>query len=270
MFTSIILELGPEGHAKFFGDHLHAWFMREVANRDPAIADRLHAPVRGKPFTVWAGPRFTLDHAGVTRDDSDTLYWLRITSVDANLSAILPRLALGPTAASVTLGESVFKRVRVLDDPNVHRWTGAADPKTLWARWMNGQQPRGRVQFRFLSPTAFSRGRGSTTLFPVAHLVFRSLIKTWNENVEPKIGDDLAEELVTAAQEESHALQTVPPLQFKSHRLKGFIGVCEYSAGARSSPEAARLLHLLADFAFFAGVGLKRTMGMGQVIAETI
>jgi CRISPR-associated endoribonuclease Cas6 len=56
------------------------------------------------------------------------------------------------------------------------------------------------------------------------------------------------------------------PVRFSTHRLRGFVGECTYTANANDE-RARRVLHLLADFAFFAGVGMKRTMGMGQVIA---
>ena len=46
---------------------------------------------------------------------------------------------------------------------------------------------------------------------------------------------------------------------------KWFVGSCEYSVGRRGSADHRRFLRLLAEFAFYAGVGLRTTMGMGQV-----
>jgi len=54
-----------------------------------------------------------------------------------------------------------------------------------------------------------------------------------------------------------------------ARRLKGFVGDCEYSCGPRAADQSRRLLHLLSEFSFFAGVGLERTMGMGQVVGES-
>lgn len=270
MFTSLLLELAATRPVDVIGDHMHGWLLSDqVAPRDPELFDRLHAPVRGKPFTVWLGPRFALGPAGVSQEESESVHWLRVTSIDSRLSALLPEIASSAEVEVVTLGTTQFRRLQVLENGQ-HPWTGTLDPKELWSRWMAGPPPCGRVRLRFLSPTTFAKGRGSTTLFPVASLVFRSLLKTWNENVTPVIGVQAVAELLQAVQEESHDLHTVPPLRFQSHQLKGFVGVCEYSCGAKSSEESRRLLHLLADFAFFAGVGLKRTMGMGQVIGESV
>jgi CRISPR-associated endoribonuclease Cas6 len=268
VFASLIFDLEPDGPVEFIGDHLHGWFIGLVKARDAALANRLHAPVRGKPFTLWAGPRFSLGQAGMSRDATDLGYWLRITSVDLTLTTLLARFATAPETRVVFLGRSRFKRVATFADADQHAWTGVATAKDLWATNMAGPQRRGRVRLSFLSPTAFSRGRSSTTLLPIGQLVFRSLIKTWNENTVPTIDDALEAELLGVIQEEAHEIHSVSPLRFQDHKLKGFVGSCEYSCGRKSSEDARRLLHLLSDFAFFAGVGLKRTMGMGQVIGE--
>jgi CRISPR/Cas system endoribonuclease Cas6 (RAMP superfamily) len=45
----------------------------------------------------------------------------------------------------------------------------------------------------------------------------------------------------------------------------GYVGTIEYLAAKHADPLALRVFHLLADYAFFAGVGYHTTMGMGQV-----
>jgi len=141
--------------------------------------------------------------------------------------------------------------------------------------WMTGPLPTGRVRLRFVSPTAFSktsreRRNRATTLFPRADLAFESLLRIWNKNVTQRIDDGLRRALLEVVQEEAHELRTVPPVRFDRHRLKGFVGFCEYSCGQNPSDDARRLISLMADFAYFSGVGLKRTMGMGQVIGEIL
>lgn len=270
MFASVVLEIEPRGRVDFIGDHLHGWFIGELARHNQALADRVHAGTSGKPFSLWAGHRFTLDVSGVSRDETDPVHWLRLTSVIPELTAFLTTLAAEPPT-TIDLGSSRFDVRRTLARREDHRWTGTARPDEMWARWMTSASlPRGRVSLTFLSPTSFSKGQHSTTLLPVAPLVFRSLVTTWNKNVTPRIDDETSAALLDAVQEESHDLHTVPPLRFASHQLKGFVGVCEYSCGSKASDASRRLLHLLADFAFFAAVGLKRTMGMGQVVGESV
>jgi CRISPR-associated endoribonuclease Cas6 len=52
-------------------------------------------------------------------------------------------------------------------------------------------------------------------------------------------------------------------LRFRRSPQVGFVGQVTY--GLMAENEAARCqLNALADFAFYAGVGIKTTMGMGQ------
>ena len=46
------------------------------------------------------------------------------------------------------------------------------------------------------------------------------------------------------------------------------IGAVGWARYRFSNPEQARIASILAHYAFFAGVGRKTTMGMGQVILE--
>jgi CRISPR-associated endoribonuclease Cas6 len=57
-------------------------------------------------------------------------------------------------------------------------------------------------------------------------------------------------------------------LHFPKHKQKGFVGICSYLV--RQEAEESAQLTALAEFARYAGVGSKTTMGMGQVRAEDI
>ena len=119
----------------------------------------------------------------------------------------------------------------------------------------------------FHTPTAFSsNARNVTSLFPTPELVFRSLGRRWNVYAG-SCGTIAAERLdeLCAALRVMHYSLTTRSVRLAPHMTtKGFVGTCEYSVG-RTTPEQRRLLRLLAGFAFFAGVGLRTTMGMGQV-----
>jgi CRISPR-associated endoribonuclease Cas6 len=137
---------------------------------------------------------------------------------------------------------------------------------------MEGGALPGRVRLGFASPTAFDSGKGNI-LFPEPSLVFRSLWEKWNAHAPWEIGGDILTELVGAARVEAHRLHTQPvklKLDGKLRFFKGFVGWCEFSTGPKASPEVQRVLHLLADFAFYAGVGSKTTMGMGQAAALSL
>ena len=154
------------------------------------------------------------------------------------------------------------------------------------------------LTLEFRSPTAFSDGQRAwgkrMHLFPDADRLFDRLARVWNAWAPPTLAlDPLAiqaytREWVAVAQ---HDLCT-RTLHFDRHAQIGFVGCCTYglmdvgrtpqrrgveaspgevatphdlatkTAGADLTP--ARALHLLAVFAFYAGIGQKTTMGMGQ------
>lgn len=113
------------------------------------------------------------------------------------------------------------------------------------------------IQLNFLSPTSFKKEKHIQP-FPLPELVFNSLLRRWNH----------------FAPEELH----LPPIEWtaltsafelKTHVLKLEAGTEIGSQGWVKyyfpEPEQAKIASTLAQFAFYAGVGRKTTMGMGQV-----
>lgn len=279
MLTAVLFELAPapgdSGRRTVDGRHVHGWFLDQVARFDHDLAAAYHADKGHKPFTLWAGPRFALGPRGITRDRRDhDYYWLRLTGLDPAVGTVLAALCDQPP--DVTLGRRRFRITGVFTGGNQHAWTGSARVEQLLNLW-SSVTPNGRVRLRFLSPTAFAGGtrhdpdrQNITQLLPTGSLVFESLIRHWlaqwpglEGHVDPV--SVAAPDLLRLVREEAYELKTVPPVEY---RRKGFIGTCEYSVGPRAPADVRRAVHVLADFAFFAGVGLKTTMGMGQVVCE--
>ncbi len=160
-----------------------------------------------------------------------------------------------------------------------------------------------QLGLEFRSPTAFSDGQVAwgkrMHLFPDPDRVFDRLARVWNEWAPPALALDVlalqayARKWVAVAH---HDLET-RLFHFDRYSQVGFTGQCLYrlmdarpraragkiapkEAGQRDgatpdgSPEPpatvgaglapAQALHLLAQFAFYAGVGQKTAMGMGQ------
>ncbi len=184
---------------------------------------------------------------------------------------------------------------------------GAAEPvpqPTAWAGYatyeglIEGARSRslatteGRsIGLEFRSPTAFSDGQLAwgkrMHLFPDADRVFDRLARVWNAWAPAALALDAravqtyAREWVAVANFDLHTRL----LHFDRHAQLGFTGRCVYALMERErqqpAPDAthatgepigaglsgAQALHLLASFAFYAGIGQKTTMGMGQARA---
>ncbi len=266
--ASILMELrrtaGPE--VEIQGQEVHGWFFRTLQRLEPKTAAALHATGRRKPFTLWAGPPFCTTPDGVfaAGDDPDAC-WLRVTVLDPAVAPLVDRaLRLD---REIRFGTTIFRILSATADAAAHPWAALASYDAL-SRDTAGSPPV-RVRLRFLTPTAFS-GDAAPTLFPVARLVFTSLARSWNAHSGRPLPAAVEQDLLSRVHEQAHAVATPPPTVLGRYFVNGFVGDCEYGLGGNASIEARRALNLLTRYAFFCGVGLKRTMGMGQVIGEPI
>ena len=121
-----------------------------------------------------------------------------------------------------------------------------------------------QVTLVFESPTAF-RSQGRTVLFPTSRLVFGSLLSRWNSYAPLPLDTALLEPLEMGIDVDRYTLQTQMQ-DFGRYQLQvGFVGQCTFGVRKDVATEVVWGMLLLAAFAFFAGVGYRTTMGMGQV-----
>ena len=142
-------------------------------------------------------------------------------------------------------------------------WPGHADPAELLAR----AQGVNAITLFFASPTTFRRGDINLPL-PVPRLVFQSLYEKWQHFCPHlPLKEDLLDFIDQNLFPAEYDLQTNMVNFGKNAMYVGFTGRCTFGLKQRTIqtyPEHARQVDLLASFAFYAGVGQKTTMGMGQ------
>lgn len=243
---------------------MHGWFFRTLQRIDAPRAAELHATGRRKPFTLWAGPPFRVAPDGVFAvDDDPDACWLRVTVLDPTVSPLVERVL--SLDREIRFGTTIFRVASATADAASHPMADCSSYGAVLSE--TSRHASGRVRFRFLTPTAFA-GDAGPTLFPIARLVFTSLARSWKEHSGLPLAGEV--ELLERVHEQAHAVATPPPTVLGRYFINGFVGDCEYGLGRKTSIEARRALHLLTRYAFFSGVGLKTTMGMGQVIGEDV
>lgn len=205
-----------------------------------------------------------------------------------------PTLQVGSGLPKIRLGNAHFDVVEAMTAPSVREkrgmlnWSSHATYSDLVERAQSLDATKGdvrEIELEFRSPTAFSNGqRGGGKqmhLFPDLDRVFDSLARSWNTWTPAVYAIDVQallaymHEWVTIASYDLHT-QTA---HFDRTTQSGFMGRCVYvlleagQASRRSSRQAVEVgaglspvqtLHLLSEFAFYAGVGYKTAMGMGQ------
>ena len=268
MLTSLHLTLTPTAPVTlpaWLGRATHAWFLESVQQRNPALAAELHEPNQERPFTVsdlW-GPG--LERQGQNKLTPGTAYSLRVTGCRADISNLLGGLAAEPPA-TIRLLDHPFRVQTATTDPDVSRWAGQTSYAALAQTHMLAKEQPSQLTLHFASPTVF-RSNDAYLPLPLPRLVFEGLARQWNNLSTVTIADEVvryAEECLLISR---YRLQTERVDRGQRGGFPGFTGSCTYAFNVRDRYWMG-LIHLLADFAFYAGVGKQTAMGLGQVKGE--
>lgn len=225
---------------------LHGAFFHLVRDWDSMAATDLHGAAN-KPFTMGAtgnvrihgmaeGQEWAFDVSGLT---------------DAANLAIDRAFAKG---AIVPLGRSAHRIVNVAMKESATFEelveTGFADS------WM-------KMSLEALSPTSFRR-LGRQILLPDPGLVFGTLQRRWSEfsTVTPdtSLMERWPEDVLVTQFNVRTAVET-----FDRYKIIGFVGRVDYGIRTEAPQYMRGWFRALAQFARFAGLGYKTTMGMGRV-----
>jgi len=263
---SIVLTIRPERVATLPG-HLgraaHAAFLALVAERDAALAEALHESDEARPFTCspLMGGRVAGRALTVSPEHS---YWLRFTSVQPSLSALLADFTRCPPQR-LELEGCTFAVEGCTSRAEEHGWAGESDYDALAGPPLGFAGPvPSRWRLEFAAPTTF-RSAGKTIPVPLPELVFSSLVARWNAFaplfLHPESVRRYAAECVAI---NAYTLRTRAVGGKGGSFLIGCEGEATYVALNRDRYWLG-VINLLCDFAFYAGVGYQVAAGLGLV-----
>lgn len=272
---SLILTLRPAAPAEapaHLGRAAHALLLRAIAASRPELAAQLHDAQGPKPITASS-------LVGLRARDGlrpERTYTLRFTAIEAEAAQALVEAAAtgGPLSvgASVELDGAALRVESPSPRPSPigrgeggegHPWAGAATYESLSAPWLLGRSaPDRRLSLQFASPTTFKSG-GMNVPVPMPGWVFGSLLEKWNAFAPVALPPEVRRFASECLALSRYELRTVG-LPFKDGAMKvGAVGRVTYAA-LNGDRYWLSLMSLLADFAFYAGVGAGTAMGMGQ------
>ncbi|MGQ9683437.1 MAG: CRISPR-associated endoribonuclease Cas6 [Anaerolineae bacterium] len=267
---AVVLLLGAAGPgtARRTAGHLaHASVLQMVREVDGDLSARLHARESVRPFTVSTleGVRWSDKSEGRLEPGDDC--WLRVTAMESGVfQALMARLQGAGGRSDMWLGPAQLLVREALVTPGSHPWAGY----TTWQQLLDGARPAAELTLQFASPTAFGFGQKSwgkkCVVLPDPELVFGSLLRIWRAlsplplAVEAEALQGYLQDDVVVARFEGLRTQM---LRYTKAPQIGFVGRVTF--GLKGADEGCRrALNALADFAFYAGVGMKTAMGMGQ------
>jgi len=273
MLLSWVLKLQPLEATPVpsnLGRAAHAWFLEQVGAADAPLAAELHGGQGLRPFTVsnlWELGRERAPQAILSPERS---YTLRVTSLSPALSQVVKEQVIPALPEQVRLGGAAWRVTASATEPDQHPWAAEMTYQALVQQFtLAGELPRS-VGLRFASPTAFRvTGKKRAVPLPLPQWVFGGLLDKWNAFAPIELHPEVrrfAEECLVVS---SYRLQTRRVAfgeEGERGAYSGLVGHCRYI-----SENADRywmgLIHLLAGFSLYAGVGLRTTMGLGQARA---
>ncbi|RME91553.1 MAG: CRISPR system precrRNA processing endoribonuclease RAMP protein Cas6 [Anaerolineae bacterium] len=236
-------------------------FLAAVHREDPDLAEHLHSGEPPRPYTVSS----LLGHFPQRRLDPNATYTLRFTALNGGLAERLQDMTRpsGPLAPGQTLelDRHPFEILAATADAGEHPWAGRNDYADLTRR-LTQDAPARSLAFHLASPLTF-HSRGRNLPLPLPDLFFTSLLQRWNAFAPiafPQETRRYAAEVLAISRFdlESRAVH------IKDGGLRvGAVGRVRFTALNRDRYWLG-ILHTLAAFAFYAGVGLGTTQGMGQ------
>jgi CRISPR-associated endoribonuclease Cas6 len=266
---SLVLNLLPQSPIPpqyLTGRHLHALFLTLVSSVDRQLGDRLHDSNADKAFTLSplqtpvvrggrGGSQLRWEHQQPI--PIGTPCWWRISLLDDTLFNKLTQLWLNLNPDHPWhLGPANLYITSIQGTPqSTQPWANASTYEQLYEQ---ASDRNTTIRLTFSTPTAFRQGKFDTTL-PTRECVFNSLLGRWHKysGIEfPQI-----------------AIESIFPSFINIHteiladsrsKFIGILGEVTYRLLGEITPMQIKQINALADFALYAGVGRKTTMGMGM------
>ncbi|BAZ29222.1 CRISPR-associated Cas family protein [Cylindrospermum sp. NIES-4074] len=271
---SLVLNLLPQSLIPpqyLTGRHLHALFLTLVSSVDRTLGDRLHDSTADKAFTlsplqikvntpVLRGGKggAKLQHSHQQAIDAGTPCWWRISLLDDTLFGKLTQLWLNLNPQQPWhLGPANLFITSIQGTPqSTQPWANAVSYAQLYEQ---ASETERTINFSFSTPAAFRQGQFDTTL-PTRECVFNSLLSRWNKYS----GIDFYHAAIESIFPSFINIHTEILADSRS-KFIGVLGEVSYRLLGDIEPLQIKQINALADFALYAGIGRKTTMGMGMV-----
>jgi CRISPR-associated endoribonuclease Cas6 len=245
------------------GEALHGFFFEILREYDPAFAEHLHNLDGERPFSLSGVLGHYPKQQGSLHIPPDARVEFRLGLLTDDLieHTLAAFARLTTSGATLRLGPSAARVEGMAFQAGAHPLVRAATYPAL----VQAAADSPAVTLRFHSPTSFRSGHDQE-LLPRPERVFGSLLAAW-QAFAPTPFDPALAEVLPLVRVSAYELRT-ELVHFGRYKVIGFKGRVTYTCGRDADTTTRRALNALADFAFYAGVGYKTTMGLGQVSRE--
>ncbi len=262
----------PLMHAQ--GKILHGLFYELLQKASAVKGDEVHSTEGLKPFSTALLLNERQRRSDHIRAGEELK--VRFAFLDDSLYPLLARYFLSTPDLSFDLVRTELTVARVLSTPQSgEEWAGCVSFDEMYKSASDEEKI---FSFQFATPTFFKRGGGPAypdliVPFPLPDLIFGSLLRNWNQfSPASFVEANLLKEICCHHLEMTyhHVSSQVARLifqrdggQYRTTTFPGFVGSCSFRLVELHDQGIIKTLNALADFAFYAGVGAKTTMGFG-------
>ncbi len=252
------------------GDQARAALFDLLRRGSLDFATQLHDENAHKPYTIslLQGGKRGADRAHHF-GEGDQADWRFTLLSEPTFESVLRRYILDCNLPHVRIGAVEFAITDAFASNGSHPLSGHTSIHALQDRWNCTPEPLSpTITLDFLTPTTFSLGRDKATgeyrysTLPLPRLLFSALRKRWIG-----LGGSAPNDEFDAWVEATFSLEPIRlemlPTFVERRTVPAFIGRARFVH--RGDPRWLGVTHLLADFAFWAGVGYQTTRGLGQV-----
>jgi CRISPR-associated endoribonuclease Cas6 len=236
------------------GEALHGLFFNILRRNSTEVASELHKQEEQKPFTISTlldGHELKGGYSIISPMREVTF---RLTTLNEEM--------LSAAISSLFLIMAEEKPLSLSRKPIVIGSVDLCQEKfTAFSKLLADALPHPKVTLDFTTPTSF-KVSGIHSLFPDPKLVFASLLRRWNAFSETKLSEEHTKKFASI-KVSSYDLHT-ELVHFSRYKMIGFKGRTEFEVPEDLGESSQRVVNALADFATYAGVGVKTAMGMGQ------
>jgi CRISPR-associated endoribonuclease Cas6 len=252
------------------GDQARAALFDLLRQGDLNFATQVHNANAHKPYTISLlhGAKRGRDGA-LHFGEGDPAEWRFTLLSEPTFEAVLRRYILNRSLPHVRIGAVEFAITDAFAANGSHPRSGYTTLAALTERWNQPPETLARqLTIEFLAPTVFSHGKDKLTgeyrykVVPQPRELFSNLRKRWLGLGGSAPGDEFDQWVESAIDLHPIRLETVRTV-VERRTVPAFIGRVRYIH--RGDARWLGMMHLLADFAFWAGIGYQTTRGMGQV-----
>lgn len=284
----------------FSGELVHGAWLEWIAAAAPDVAAMLHDGNKRRLFTC-SGVQFPLPEERVRTAERENThlplspektYQVRVTLLLGELFPLFYNTLLhfnmaelgAKKAPFMLIGKQAFLLEEVVADrDDSGKWTGFTSFAELVEKAKEQARRLEWLTLEFASLTTFNWLNMADKTYgnffarlPLPQYVFPSLARRWQALAPPELAGVVQLERIERYVQADGALiedYSLRPhrVHFSDHPQRGFVGSCTYflrgqdEATAGSPLSIRQQLQMLAQMAFYTGIGYKTAMGMGQV-----